>query len=163
MGLSLATRFRARGGALRGRGWVTRSKTFVKFGMVGFTGTIIDFVIYNLCISGLGFLPALAKAISTMVAILNNFTWNNRWTFRHRRTTSSVWQRLGLFQLVSLGGLAAGGVMVQVLHATYGDGSVHFLFLDVAYYNLYFLATIPVVMIWNFLMNHHFTWKHARA
>lgn len=137
-----------------------RAKTPIKFAMVGVTGTIIDFLFYNVFIAIFGLGPASAKGISTEIAIINNFTLNNIWTFRARRTKTNVWQRFGIFNLVSLGGLMLGVIIVKFLHEVYGDGVVSLLGLKVTYYNLYFFATIPPVMIWNFTVNHFVTWRN---
>lgn len=142
--------------------YTRRAKTIVKFALVGFSGTVVDFLFYNLFIVYLGLMPATSKGLSTEIAILNNFSWNNIWTFRWRRTKTNIWQKLGIFNLVSLGGLAIGVVIVKFLHTVYGDGIVRFLFLDIPYYNIYFFVTIPPVLTWNFTMNHFVTWKHQR-
>jgi dolichol-phosphate mannosyltransferase len=140
--------------------WARRSKTFIKFGTVGFFGTLIDFIFYNIFISSFGFPPATSKGISTEIAILNNFTFNNLWTFKRRKTRTTMWTKLLIFNIVSLGGLAIGVLIVKMLHIFYGDGYWNVVGLEVPFYNLYFFATIPPVMIWNFLMNHYFTWKN---
>ena len=105
-------------------------------------------------------MPATSKAISTEIAILNNFSLNNVWTFKKRKTSTNIWTKLFIFNIVSFGGLAIGVLMVKFLHIVYGDGVWQFGFLKVQYYNLYFFATIPPVMTWNFFMNHFFTWKN---
>ncbi len=140
-----------------------RAKTLVKFGIVGFTGTLIDFIFYKIFINHFGLNPATAKALSTEIAILNNFLLNNFWTFKHRKTNTNVWQRLGLFNLVSLGGLAIAVLIVKYLHLVYGDGSVNVFGHPLAYNNFYFFATIPPVLIWNFTVNHFITWRHKKA
>lgn len=137
-----------------------RAKTLVKFGLVGFIGTLVDFLFYKILINLFGFPPATSKGISTEIAIINNFMLNNYWTFRYRKTKTGIWQKLGIFNLVSLGGLIIGVLIVKFLHSTYGDGFVDLGFRKLAYNNFYFFATIPFVMIWNFLMNHLITWKH---
>lgn len=137
-----------------------RAKTPVKFGLVGFTGTLVDFFFYKVFINALGFPPATSKGFSTEIAILNNFILNNFWTFRYRKTKTNLWQKLGIFNLVSLGGLIIGVLIVKFLHLTYGDGFVDIGFRKIAYNNFYFFATIPFVMMWNFMMNHLITWKH---
>jgi len=139
--------------------WARRSKTFIKFGTVGFLGTIVDFIFYNIFIGFLGIRPATSKAFSTEIAILNNFSLNNIWTFKKRKTKHSLWKKLFIFNLVSFGGLAMSVLIIKFLHTVYGDGFVNFLFLKIPYYNMYFFATIPFVMTWNFIMNHFFTWK----
>jgi dolichol-phosphate mannosyltransferase len=139
--------------------WARKSKTLIKFGTVGFVGTLIDFLFYNIFIGSLGLTPAMAKAVSTEIAILNNFTLNNAWTFGKRKTKHTFFHKLFIFNVVSLGGLAIGVFVVKLLHSMYGDGYTSIGFLKIAYYNLYFFATIPPVMVWNFLMNHYFTFK----
>lgn len=137
-----------------------RAKTLVKFGLVGFIGTLVDFLFYKIFIIHFGTPPATSKGISTEIAIINNFMLNNFWTFRYRRTKTNIWQKLGIFNLVSLGGLIIGVLIVKFLHSTYGDGFVDLGFRKLAYNNFYFFATIPFVMTWNFLINHFITWKH---
>jgi len=137
-----------------------RSKTVLKFGMVGATGTIIDFIFYKFFIAYFALTPAWSKGYSTEIAIVNNFLLNNFWTFRSRKTTTNIWQRFGLFNIVSLGGLAISVIIVKVLHDTFGDGFFWFGDRHIAYNNFYFFATIPPVMIWNFAVNHFVTWKN---
>lgn len=137
-----------------------RAKTPVKFGLVGFTGTLVDFIFYKIFINFGGFPPATSKGFSTEIAILNNFMLNNFWTFKYRKTKTNIWQKLGIFNLVSLGGLIIGVLIVKFLHLTYGDGFVDVGFRKIAFNNFYFFATIPPVMMWNFLMNHFITWKN---
>lgn len=137
-----------------------RAKTVVKFGLVGFVGTLVDFLFYKIFINTGGFAPATSKGISTEIAIINNFILNNYWTFKYRKTKTNFWQKLGIFNLVSLGGLVIGVLIVKFLHVTYGDGFVDLGWRKIAYNNFYFFATIPFVMTWNFLMNHFITWKN---
>lgn len=159
IGYGLEVRFSEWGIKLPILYWARRSKTFIKFGTVGFTGTVVDFICYNIFIVIFGIRPATAKAFSTEIAIFNNFSWNNSWTFKRRKTRRPLWKKFLIFNVVSLGGLSIGVVIVKILHTLYGDGIWKLGPLGVHYYNLYFFATIPPVMAWNFLMNHFFTWK----
>ncbi|MCL4365987.1 glycosyltransferase [Patescibacteria group bacterium] len=137
-----------------------RAKTLVKFSLVGIVGTLVDFFFYKVLINYLSLTPASAKGVSTEIAILNNFLMNNYWTFRYRKTKTNIWQKLGIFNAVSLGGLIIGVLIVKYLHSTYGDGFVYLFGRHIAYNNFYFFATIPPVMIWNFTVNHFITWRH---
>lgn len=137
-----------------------RLKTLVKFSIVGLSGTAIDFAFYNFFISYLTIAPATSKGFSTEAAIINNFTLNHLWTFRNRKTKTSLWQKLGIFNLVSLGGLAIGVVIIKLLHSLYGDGFTNFLGFKLAYYNIYFFVTIPPILVWNFTVNHLITWRN---
>ncbi len=137
-----------------------RAKTLVKFGLVGFIGTVVDFFFYKVFINYLTLTPATSKGFSTEVAILNNFILNNYWTFKYRKTKTNIWQKMGIFNLVSLGGLIIGVLIVKSLHIAYGDGFTNILGRPIAYNNFYFFATIPPVMIWNFTINHFITWRN---
>ena len=136
-----------------------RAKTLVKFGLVGFIGTVVDFLFYKVFINFFALTPATAKGFSTEIAIINNFILNNFWTFRYRKTKTNIWQKFGIFNLVSLGGLVMGVLIVKFLHLTYGDGFIYVFGRHIAYNNFYFFATIPPVMLWNFTINHLVTWR----
>lgn len=137
-----------------------RAKTLIKFSLVGVVGTMVDFLFYKIFINFLALTPAMAKGFSAEIAIINNFILNNYWTFRYRKTKTNFWQKLAIFNLVSLGGLVIGVLIVKFLHMTYGDGFVDLGFRKIAFNNFYFFATIPPVMVWNFLINHFITWRH---
>lgn len=137
-----------------------RSKTLIKFSVVGLTGTLVDFFFYNIFIKFLLLPPATSKGLSAEVAIFNNFILNNLWTFKHRKTKTKLWSRFLIFNLVSLGGILISVLIVKGLHTAYGDGYINFGSFRLAYYNLYFFATIPPVMVWNFTINHLVTWKN---
>lgn len=137
-----------------------RAKTLVKFSLVGFVGTLVDFFFYKIFINYLILAPATSKGFSAEIAIVNNFILNNFWTFRYRKTKTNIWQKFGIFNLVSLGGLIMSVLIVKFLHLNYGDGFIYVFGRHIAFNNFYFFATIPFVMTWNFLMNHFVTWKN---
>ena len=137
-----------------------KAKTLVKFSLVGVVGTVVDFAFYKFFINFLSLAPATSKGFSAEVAIMNNFFLNNFWTFRYRKTKTNMWQKLGIFNLDSLGGLIIAVLIVKFLHHTYGDGFILVGAKRIAYNNFYFFATIPPVMIWNFTVNHFITWRH---
>lgn len=138
-----------------------KAKTFIKFAIVGFTGTLVDFAFYKFFINGFGILPATAKGFSAEAGVINNFTWNNFWTFRYRKTKTNLLQKFILYNLISLGGILIGVLIVKVLFTIFGNGFVVIFGRPVAFNNFYFFATIPPVMVWNFLVNHLVTWKHS--
>ncbi len=135
-------------------------KTLVKFSLVGVVGTLVDFLFYKVFINILAFTPATAKGFSAELAIINNFILNNFWTFKYRKTKTNFWQKFGIFNLVSMGGLIMSVLIVKFLHTSYGDGFIWMFGRPIAYNNFYFFATIPPVMIWNFTVNHFITWKN---
>lgn len=136
------------------------AKTLFKFSVVGLSGTAVDLGFYNLFILTFGLLPFVAKIFSTELGIINNFIWNHLWTFKGRKTSTNVYQKFGIYNLVSLGALGISVGIIYLLHTSYGDGVAHFGKFKIAYYNIYFLITIPPVMAWNFIINHYITWRH---
>ncbi|MSU76196.1 GtrA family protein [Patescibacteria group bacterium] len=87
------------------------ARQFVKFVLVGGLSTVINFTIYaTLVLNHVDYL--LAATIAFIVATLNSYTWNRRWTFRagpHRN------ERLVKFTLVQLIGLAINLLMLTFL------------------------------------------------
>ena len=76
--------------------WVRRkifSKTFLKFGVVGGSGVVVNYLCYWILLEFAGLNHLVASALATEAAILNNFTFNDLWTFRERRK-AKLWFRL---------------------------------------------------------------------
>jgi dolichol-phosphate mannosyltransferase len=137
-----------------------RGKIFLKFGTVGFSGTVIDFVFYKIFISQFGFGLGVAKMASAELAVINNFAWNNAWTFKGRNSSTPIHMRFLIFNLVSAGGIIMAGLIVELLEYLYGDGIFMIGSFGIEYNSIYFLATIPFVMTYNFTANHFITWRH---
>jgi dolichol-phosphate mannosyltransferase len=91
----------------------------IQFGLVGFSGFIINTAIYATLVKRghVGYL--LAATIAFVFAVTNNFFWNRHWTFRHRRDASHAGLQGTRFLLVSLFGL---GVNLVVLHLLVQSG-----------------------------------------
>ncbi len=88
-------------------------KQAAKFGSVGVVNTLLDLALYFVLTRwlGLGDQPAVAKAISYSVGVLNSFLLNRLWTFR---AGGSSWATLVPFFLSSLVGLAINTGMLQL-------------------------------------------------
>lgn len=86
----------------------------------------------------------IASALSTEVAIINNFCWNDRWTFGRPHFSVS---RFARFNLVSLAGLiiTAGTLWFLVSHL-----GVYYLKAN--------MLSIALTMLWNFVANLLWTW-----
>jgi putative flippase GtrA len=115
----------------------------LRFGLVGGLNTVIDYGIFNLLHSVLGWPPVLSTAISVAVAIVNSFVWNRHWTFKAAGQTA--WQRqLPPFLAISLvgWGISVGGFWI--IHSISGADSV----LAV---NLQKVGANVISLAWNFL------------
>jgi dolichol-phosphate mannosyltransferase len=75
----------------------------VSFGAVGLSGAVVNTSLVYALHGLLRWPLPLAVVLATELAILNNYLWNDRWTFGQR--TPSL-RRLARFNLSSLGGLA---------------------------------------------------------
>jgi putative flippase GtrA len=53
----------------------------IRFGLVGGVGFVINVAVYALCVHALGLDYHLAAVLAWLVAVINNFALNRRWTF----------------------------------------------------------------------------------
>jgi len=76
----------------------------IKFVLVGTSGTIIDFSIYFVATRFLHLFYLLAKILSFLLAVFNNYLWNRLWTFRSL-DKNKLWEfaRFGSTSLIGLG------------------------------------------------------------
>jgi putative flippase GtrA len=127
-------------------------RRFVRFGVVGSIGAVVDFSVLNLCIQLLSMEKWLANTYSFSAAVVSNFTWNRLWTFPESRQ-EALFPQLGQFALVNLVG--------------YGINQAIFLSLDryvfgawdVWGYNLSKAIAIGVVLFWNYGVNRIWTYR----
>lgn len=127
---------------------------FVRFGTVGLTGVFVDMVVLYLLHdpSTLGLGLTRSKIISAEVAIINNFFWNDAWTFADMSSQQRGWRkrlkRLLKFNIICLMGLALNVVLLNLL---YNVLRVHYLWAN--------LIAIATVTFWNFWINMKLNWR----
>lgn len=131
--------------------WTEWTK-IVRFGLVGLSGILVNMgLLYALTeIAGLYYLVSAAIAIE--LSIVNNFVWNDLWTFKSVRDLrfGRRIQRFLSFQAVSMGGLVINMGVLYLLADIVG-----------IYYLVANLAGILVAFAWNYAVNRHFTWVGA--
>ncbi len=99
---------------------------FVKFGLVGLVGLVVDVSLFNLLsLSGPGWWsePLQAKFISTSVAIVVNWLGNRYWTFR-RDKRSDVFRELVEFVAASVAGMLVTLATLWFTHYALGFDSL---------------------------------------
>ena len=102
----------------------------LKFGLVGGTGVIVDFGVFNLLRSTVlspddwRWGPLWATIIATIVAILWNWVGNRLWTFREQRRDDGATREAVEFFLVSLAGMVIGLIPLWISHYLLGMTSV---------------------------------------
>lgn len=115
-----------------------------KFIVVGGTGVIVNSLALFLLYDKVQLPLILASTIAVEIAIISNFYFNNRWTFKAKRVLLS---RFAKFNIVSLGGL---GITTATLWSLATYLGMHYLFAN--------LLGIALATAWNFAANLVWTW-----
>lgn len=126
-------------------------RRFVKFGIVGVSGTLIDFSITWLCRDIFGLPDLIANAIGFVVAATTNYILNRIWTWHS--TEKNVGVEYLKFFAVSVIGLLLNTLILFLL-----KGFDLFDNPDLNFWSAKVGATL-IVMLWNFFANNFFTFK----
>lgn len=127
-------------------------KRFLRFGIVGFSGVFVDLGVFYLLRTVLGLGLTRSAILSSEVAIINNFLWNDLWTFgdisRRQQGKRQRFRRFLKFNVVCLSGLILNVLIVNFL----------FNILGINEY-IAKLVAIAVVTFWNFWFNLKLSWR----
>jgi dolichol-phosphate mannosyltransferase len=125
-------------------------KRVFKFGLVGLSGILVNMGVLFYLKEFVGLDLMIAGLISVELSILNNFIWNDLWTFKsgvQPQKISSRWHRLVLFHIVSAVPLII---------------NLGLLYLFTNGFNIYYMTSnlygIVAAFAWNFLVNRRMTW-----
>ena len=125
---------------------------FLKFGAVGFSGVFVDLGVFWMLSNGLGLAAVTAAILSAEVAVLNNFIWNDRWTFGDRSIQQpghrSMVRRFLKFNVLCLVGIVLQGTLVGLMSKVAGVPAIGAKLLAIA-----------LVMLWNFWINLKLSWR----
>lgn len=132
---------------------------FLRFGIVGFSGVFVDMAVLYLLSdpTTLGWGLTRSKIIAAEVAIVNNFLWNDAWTFADMSIRQRGWKkrfkRFLKFNLICLGGLGLNVLLLNVMF--------NFLGFNSFAYGRYIanLIAIAIVTVWNFWLNLKLSWR----
>jgi putative flippase GtrA len=137
-------------------------RRFFRFALVGISGAVVDFGIFNLLASFLHFSSTLAQAISFTVAVINNFIWNRLWTYPETRINSPL-KQLGQFGLVNVVGLGIRTLLFSVIEKPFINLAAIYipkiLTPTIVGHNGSLAFVILVVMLWNYFANRYWTFK----
>ena len=113
---------RVRAGVASGENWLQ----LIRFGVVGASGFAVNTVTYALLL----LIPIdykLALPIAYLAGVINNFVWNSRWTFTHKRESHTAVQGVK-FLVVSAGAFGVNyAINVAFVHWT----SLHKVWIDI--------------------------------
>ena len=117
---------------------------FLKFGIVGFTGLLIDFSITYFLKEKVKLYRYIANSVGFVVAASSNYWFNRLWTFKS--TNSQIVLEYGSFLIISTIGLGINNL---------------FLYLFEKRMRFYYAKFCAIVMttIWNFLANYFITFR----
>lgn len=127
---------------------------FIRFGVVGFSGVFVDMTfLYLLSDPSTLALPLTrSKIIAGELAIINNFFWNDNWTFKDIAQKQPS-KRQKLKRLIKFNIVCLGGLIINVFLLNF--------FFNVFSLNRYFanFLAIGIVTIWNFWLNLKLSWR----
>ncbi|MBO4519275.1 MAG: GtrA family protein [Paludibacteraceae bacterium] len=119
---------------------------FIRFGIVGCSGMIVDFGVTWLCKEKLRWNKYLSNSLGFILAATNNYLWNRIWTFQSE--SEAVAREYISFVVIAVIGLGLNNLIIYLLHER----------LHLNFY-LSKLLAIACVTIWNFTMNYVFTFR----
>ena len=145
-------------GRLRSDGRIARLRQrlpigrFIRFGVVGFSGVFVDLAIFYLLRTGLGLGLTRSAVLSAEVAIVNNFLWNDAWTFADLAKRQQGWpsrfKRFLKFNAICLSGLILNVLLVNLMFNVFGINEY-----------IAKLIAIAAVTLWNFWINYKLNWR----
>lgn len=117
---------------------------FLKFGVVGFSGLIVDFSVTWLCKEKLKIHKYVSSSLGFVVATGTNYTLNRYWTFNNHDPASIT--QFGKFFVVAVVGLILSNAIIYLLN-------------DRMKFNFYLAkaCAIGIVSLWNFFANYLYT------
>ena len=133
---------------------------FLKFGIVGASGMVVDFGVLYLMRDVVGLPDLWANTISFTAAATSNYFLNRIWTFRsHERQVGVEYLKFLAVSIVGLG-INNGVLFLSSLlwpEAYAGTLTVAGISIDIFY--LFKLLAIAITTLWNFFGNMLFTFK----
>ncbi|NJK68955.1 MAG: glycosyltransferase [Microcoleus sp. CSU_2_2] len=125
---------------------------FLRFGVVGFSGVFVDMGIFYLLRTLLDFGLTRSAMVSSEVAIISNFLWNDLWTFgdisKRQPGKRQRLKRLLKFNTICLMGLILNVLLVNLMFNVFGMNEY-----------LAKLIAIATVTLWNFWINMKLSWR----
>mgnify|MGYP000913849477 CR=1 FL=1 len=137
-------------------------KRFLKFAIVGISGSVVDFGIFNLLLSFAGLSSTISQAISFTMAVINNFIWNRLWTYPETKKSGVLkpFIQFGLVNVIGLG--IRTGLFLVIEPQMIKLSSLilpNFSQPVTIGHNLTLALVILIVMLWNYFANRYWTFK----
>jgi len=131
-------------------------RQLVKFGLVGFSSTIVNFAVLNLMLIVLHQNKYAAVTVAFLVSVINGYFWNRRWTFKNA-PTKAVHTQFTQFLLVNLVSWGLDLLFVRLISVPL-ESDFHISMVKAT--NLSQLVATGVLVFWNYFANRLWTFKH---
>lgn len=127
----------------------------IKFGIVGFTGFIVNYIALRV-FRNLGFTETLSWAFSTELAIINNFIFNNIWTFKEQEIRGT---KQTIFKFLQFNLTSAGAIIIQSIAGPIGVKLVG------VQYDALVLAFVVLFLVlpYNYTMYNLIIWRKKKS
>ncbi|ASI99234.1 glycosyltransferase [Thermococcus celer] len=125
--------------------WEGELDRIIKFTIVGLSGVLVNEGFLWLFVHVFGWDKILANVPATELAVLNNFTWNDLWTFRDLKR-KPFWSRIVSFHIAAL----TGAIVQLAIYTGLVLVGMHYLVAN--------LFGIGLSFIVRFLFNRNVTW-----
>lgn len=119
---------------------------FFKFGLVGFTGLIVDFGVTWIAKEKLKINKYISNGFGFVFGVTNNYILNRYFTFQNENPNIG-WQFISFFIIAIIGFLISTNILYILQNKT-----------KLNFYLSKFVATL-VVFLWNFGINSIYTFK----
>jgi len=136
---------------------------FLKFALVGLTGTVVDFGVMNFLRLVVGLPLVWAQGISFVAAVINNFLWNRLWTYPESREKDATWQLIQFF-IINIVGITIRTPLISWLDQLI-NGMLEKINMSlpienfVLSQNLALAISISIIMLWNYFANRYWTFR----
>lgn len=120
---------------------------FIKFGIVGASGILIDLAVTYIFLEKGKFQKYIANSLGFIAATISNYLLNQAWTFNSHEGAQLY--QFGKFFIIAVVGLAISNLIIFVLNDN----------LKLNFYRSKIFA-IAVVALWNFFANYLYTFTN---
>jgi dolichol-phosphate mannosyltransferase len=127
-------------------------KRFISYGLIGFSGVFVDMAVFYLLRTSLNLPVGRSTILSAEVAVINNFLWNDIWTFGDFSRTQPG-RRQRLIRFLKFNVICLMGIILQALLVSF---MYDFLGLNEFVAKL---IAIAMVTLWNFWINLKLNWR----
>lgn len=133
---------------------------FLKFGVVGASGMVVDFAVLILMRDVVGLPDLWANTVSFTTAATTNYILNRIWTFRSQDKQVGV--EYLKFLGVSIIGLGINNGVLYLSSLLWPEAyssSITLLGMNIDVFYIFKLVAIAITTLWNFFGNMLFTFK----